>query len=87
MFLPDFSAGSSCSPYVAYFPPPGGSCFEAAGPQGFVKYLTKYVVILGIDDLEEIFLFLREDKLNREDILLFSWRINLSDVEDILLFL
>ena len=28
---------------------PDGSCFEAAGPQGFVKYLAKYVDILGID--------------------------------------
>lgn len=24
--------------------------FEAVGPQGIVKYLSKYVVILGIDD-------------------------------------
>ena len=40
----------SCPPLVAYVPP-DGSCFQSVGPQGFVKYLSKYVVILGIDDI------------------------------------
>lgn len=50
---------------------PDGSCFEAAGPQGFVKYLAKYVDILGIDDREGIFYCYEGNLLVR--------RINLSD--------
>ena len=47
------------------------------GPQGFVKYLAKYVVVLGIDDREEIFYCYEGNLLVR--------RINISDMEDILL--
>lgn len=57
--------------------PPDGSCFQSVGPQGFVKYLSKYAVILGIDDIafdgREVILLRKMDSIG--SIFYFSWRI------------
>ena len=67
LFLPVLPGRSCC---------PCGSCFEAAWPQGFVKYLAKYEAILYADDREEIFYCYEGNLL--------VGRINFTDVEDTL---
>ena len=50
-------------PWLPMFPP-YGSCFQSVGPQGIVKYLSKYAVIFEVDDVA---FDGWEDKLNKED--------------------